>query len=185
MVIAASIPTSSLPNQLQLFLLGSSSSYDQIAGANTRLNVPSGVAIDSKDHIYVTNLQGVVGGSVEKFILPTPSPTPNGSPTASPSPSPTPKPTPTNYRICVAVAPRARHRLRRRSISSRTSSLPVRTPASLRRRVSRSTRASTSTYRIKATSHLERSRRFWCSTRRRTGSSTCLRFAASAGRKRT
>jgi hypothetical protein len=96
MVIAASIPTSSLPNQLQLFLLGSSSSYDQIAGANTKLNVPSGVAIDSKDHIYVTNLQGVVGGSVEKFILPTPSPTPKGSPTASPSPSPTPKPTPTN-----------------------------------------------------------------------------------------
>jgi hypothetical protein len=96
MVIAASIPTSSLPNQLQLFLVGAPTSYDQIAGANTKLNVPSGVAIDSKDHIYVTNLQGVAGGSVEKFILPTPSPTPSGSPTASPSPSPTPKPTPTS-----------------------------------------------------------------------------------------
>ena len=96
MVIAAVVPTSSLPSQLELFLVGAGSSYDQIAGANTRLNVPSGVAIDTKDHIYVTNLQGVAGGSVEKFILPTPSPTPSGSPTASPSPSPTPSPTPTS-----------------------------------------------------------------------------------------
>ncbi len=96
MVMADVIPTSSLPNQLQLFLIGSTTSYDQIAGANTRLNVPSGVAIDSSHHIYVTNLQGIAGGSVEKFILPTPSPTPSGSPTASPSPSPTPKPTPTS-----------------------------------------------------------------------------------------
>jgi hypothetical protein len=96
MVLATVVPTSSLPSQIQLFLLGSTTSYDQIAGANTRLNVPSGVALDSSNHIYVTNLQGVAGGSVEKFILPTPSPTPSGSPTASPSPSPTPKPTPTS-----------------------------------------------------------------------------------------
>ena len=97
MVIAASVPTSSPAESAGALPARSrASSYDQIAGANTKLNVPSGVAIDSKDHIYVTNLQGVAGGSVEKFILPTPSPTPSGSPTASPSPSPTPSPTPTS-----------------------------------------------------------------------------------------
>jgi hypothetical protein len=100
MVVADVIPTSSLPNQLELFSIlngqAANTSFDQIAGANTHLNVPSGVAFDSKGHVYVTNLQGVAGGSVEKFIIPTPSPTPSGSPSPSPTPSPTPKPTPTS-----------------------------------------------------------------------------------------
>jgi sugar lactone lactonase YvrE len=93
MVVADVLPTSSLPNQLQLFALGSSTDYDAIAGANTKLDVPAGVAFDSSGRVYVTNLQGPSGGSVEKFILPTPTPTPTGSPTASPTPSPTPSPT--------------------------------------------------------------------------------------------
>lgn len=92
MVVADVIPTNSLPNQLLLYIVGSQAPYNEIAGANTQLNVPGGVAIDANNNIYVANLQGK---SVSKFVLPTPSPTPSGSPTPTPTPSPTPKPTPT------------------------------------------------------------------------------------------
>lgn len=61
-----------------------------IAGPNTLMNVPSGVAIGSYN-AYVTNLQGA---SVEAFTIPTPSPTPT-PPTPSPSPTPSPTATPT------------------------------------------------------------------------------------------
>ncbi|HTU69300.1 MAG TPA: hypothetical protein VMF11_03175 [Candidatus Baltobacteraceae bacterium] len=83
--------------------------YQILAGPMTGLNVPSGVAVDSKDNVYVSNLQG---SSVEVFALPSatptasPSPTPTASPTpaptptgATPSPSPTPVPTATPLNI--------------------------------------------------------------------------------------
>jgi hypothetical protein len=65
--------------------------YQIIAGSLTGLNVPSGVAFDSKENLYVSNLQGA---SVEVFALPSPTPSPTGSPTASPTASPTPTATP-------------------------------------------------------------------------------------------
>lgn len=67
-----------------------STPYQVIAGPATGLNVPSGVAFDSKANLYVTNLQAP---SVEVFALPTLSPSP--SPSASASPTTTPSPTPT------------------------------------------------------------------------------------------
>jgi hypothetical protein len=63
--------------------------YQTLAGPATTLNIPSGVVVDSKDNIYVTNLQGA---SVTVFALPSSSPAP--SPTATPTPSPSPTPTP-------------------------------------------------------------------------------------------
>ncbi|HUN28626.1 MAG TPA: hypothetical protein VMV65_02375 [Alphaproteobacteria bacterium] len=69
-------------------LLGSA--YQTIAGPATGLNVPSGVAFDKNDNLYVSNLQGA---SVEVFAIPSATPAP--SPTATPTPSPTPSPTPT------------------------------------------------------------------------------------------
>ncbi len=63
--------------------------YQTLGGPATGLNVPSGIAVDAKQNIYVTNL---LGHSVEVFSVPTPSPTP--SPTATPSPTPSPTATP-------------------------------------------------------------------------------------------
>jgi len=77
-----------MTSQVMLFngtILGSP--YTVIAGPNTGLNVPSGIAVDSSDKLYVANLQGA---SVEGFALPTPAPTPATSATPSPTPSPTP-----------------------------------------------------------------------------------------------
>lgn len=68
----------------------------RIAGPATELNVPSGIAIDSKNNIYVSNLQGA---SVTVFAFPgstaTPSPTPSPTATASSTASPTASPTAT------------------------------------------------------------------------------------------
>jgi hypothetical protein len=89
MVISSVIPTNVYPSQLLLFVEGSTAPYQSIAGPNPNLNVPGGVAIDNKDDIYVTNIQG---GSVDKFTLPTPSPTPKPTPKPSSTPSPTPSP---------------------------------------------------------------------------------------------
>jgi hypothetical protein len=64
--------------------------YSTLAGPATGLNVPSGVAVDSKFNLYVSNLQGA---SVEVFALPSASPT--ASPTAAPSATASPTATPT------------------------------------------------------------------------------------------
>jgi hypothetical protein len=115
MIIADVIPTSKYPSQLLLFSEGSTAPYQSIAGPKPGLRVPGGVALDSQNRIYVTNLQGA---SVAQFILPTPSPTPSGSPTPTPSPSPTPTgspstspspspsptPTPVNIRPVFTIA---------------------------------------------------------------------------------
>lgn len=78
-------------SQLQIYLAGGLNfgAVQTLAGPNTGLNVPSGVAVDGKQNYYVTNLQG---GSVTVYSIPTPSPTP--SPTATPAPTPTPTATP-------------------------------------------------------------------------------------------
>ncbi|HZV25666.1 MAG TPA: hypothetical protein VFG00_05180, partial [Acidothermaceae bacterium] len=73
MIISDVIPTAVYPSQLLLFIEGTTQPYQSIAGPNPNLNVPGGVALDSHDNIYVTNVQG---HSVDKFVLPTPSPTP-------------------------------------------------------------------------------------------------------------
>ncbi|HEV7180685.1 MAG TPA: hypothetical protein VGN11_12495 [Candidatus Baltobacteraceae bacterium] len=85
--------------------------FQALGGPNTKMDVPSGVAMDANNNIYVTNLQTK---SVEVFALPTssPTPTPSASPTASPSPSPTPSgataspsPTPIPTASPINVAP--------------------------------------------------------------------------------
>ena len=82
--------TLSFVSQLQFFSSESlTTPYQTVSGPATGLNVPIGVAVDSKQNIYVANNQGK---SVEEFNIPTPSPTP--SPTATPTASPTPTPTP-------------------------------------------------------------------------------------------
>lgn len=64
---------------------------DYVAGSNTGLNAPVGIAVDAKNNIYVGNSGNA---SVTAYFVPTPSPTPSGSPSASPSPTPTPSPSP-------------------------------------------------------------------------------------------
>jgi hypothetical protein len=91
MVISDVIPTQQYPSQLLLFTEGATTPYQSIAGPNPALEVPGGVALDTKNNIYVANLQGA---KVQKFILPTPSPTPSGSPSPTPSPSPSPSTSP-------------------------------------------------------------------------------------------
>lgn len=70
-----------------------------IAGSNTNLNAPVGVAADASNNVYVGNSGNA---SVTVYAVPSPSPSPTGSPTASPSPSPTPSPTPT---VSPSVSP--------------------------------------------------------------------------------
>jgi len=91
MIISDVIPTEKYPSQLLLFLEGSTTPYQAIAGPKPSLRVPGGVALDSSNRIYVTN---VAGASVDQFILPTPTPTPSGSPSPTPSPTPTPTTSP-------------------------------------------------------------------------------------------
>lgn len=103
LVAAVVDPTQPLAfsSQLQFFtasVLGAS--FEVVAGPNTGLNVPSGVAVDANKNIFVTNLQGK---SVEEFSLPTPSPSP--SPTATPSPTPSPTATPTGATATPSPTP--------------------------------------------------------------------------------
>ena len=90
--------TNQYPSSIQLYNYGENFAYQSVAGPNTQLNVPGGVALDNNNDIYLANVQGK---NVEKFILPTPTPTPKptpsptGSPTATPRPTPTPSASPT------------------------------------------------------------------------------------------
>jgi hypothetical protein len=106
MVIADNDPTVTYPPQILLFVTGTTTSYQSIAGPKPGLKLPAGVAIDGQGHIYVADIQS---GTVSQFMLPTPSPTPKPTPTpsptpspspsVSPSPSPTPSPTPTPVNV--------------------------------------------------------------------------------------
>lgn len=78
---------------VQFFIgAGLTTPYLYLAGPTTGLNVPSGLAIDANENLYVSNLQGA---SVEVFALAplapgTTSPSPSTSPTTTPTASPTP-----------------------------------------------------------------------------------------------
>ena len=109
-VIASVIPTDKYPSQLLLFVEGSTTPFQSIAGPNPSLRVPGGVALDANNRIYVANVQGA---SVQQFSLPTPTPTPKHSPTPTPSPTPTtspsgspsPSPTPSPTATPINVRP--------------------------------------------------------------------------------
>lgn len=90
MVISDVIPANVYPSQLLLYAAGASSPYQSIAGPHPNLKIPAGITIDRSGHIYVANMGN---GTVEQFLLPTPSPTPKPTPTPTPTPSPTPTPT--------------------------------------------------------------------------------------------
>lgn len=85
-VVAATVDGGFYPSEIIVFAATGAVS-DVIAGANTGLNVPIGVAVDANKNIYVANSGGK---NVTVYALPSPTPAPSGSPTASPSPTPTP-----------------------------------------------------------------------------------------------
>jgi hypothetical protein len=89
-VVAATNPGAFYLNHVFVYAGGA---FDQdIAGGNTQLNNPVGIAVDAGSNIYVAN-NGTP--SITIYALPAPSPTPTGSPTPTPPPTPTPSPTPT------------------------------------------------------------------------------------------
>lgn len=73
-----------------------------IAGSNTGLSAPNGVAVDSNSNLFVANTGNA---SVTVYALPSPAPTasptttPSPTPTPSGSPSPTPSPTPASSNL--------------------------------------------------------------------------------------
>jgi hypothetical protein len=95
-VVAATVDGGFFPSEV-LVIGATGAVSDLIAGTNTGLNIPVGVAVDSNQNIYVSNS---AGKSVTVYAAPSPTPTPSTSPsptptpTASGSPSPTPSPTP-------------------------------------------------------------------------------------------
>lgn len=115
-VVAFTSPGSFFQNGLTVygkFSAGTALVTNLIAGSNTRLNNPIGVAVDSKSNIYAANSGGA---NVTEYALPSPTPAPSGSPSPSPSPTATPtavpsgqptatpSPTPTPYSTNIAPA---------------------------------------------------------------------------------
>lgn len=104
-VIAVTLDGGFYPSEV-LVLNAAGAVASTIAGPNTGLNVPIGVAVDSSQNIYVSNSGGK---SVTVYALPSPSPLPSGSPTSSPSPSPSPtgsaSPTPSPTPVTDNIAP--------------------------------------------------------------------------------
>lgn len=116
--VANTDPTGYFQNQLLILapftLSGGTFLEDNVAGTNTQLQNPSGVAVDSHDNVWVTNR---ASGTLTAYVIPTPSPTPtptatpSATPSTSPSPSPTPtgptptpSPTPTPFSVDIAPA---------------------------------------------------------------------------------
>lgn len=101
-VVAYTSAGAFFPNGLDVFAPatagGSAMISNIIAGSNTNLNNPVGLAVDASKNIYAANSGS---GNITVYTLPTPSPTPSGSPSPTPSPTPTPtavpsgQPTPT------------------------------------------------------------------------------------------
>jgi hypothetical protein len=86
---------SSFVNLYGAFTTGSLPLSSTIAGSNTQLNNPIGVAFDANKNLYVAN-SGSTPGTITVYAIPSPSPTPSGSPTSTPTPTPTPTSTPTS-----------------------------------------------------------------------------------------
>ncbi len=72
------------------FTSGSTFVTNTIAGSNTNLNNPIGIAVDAKNRIYAAN-----SGGANVTVYPLPTPVPSGAPTPTPSPTPTPTTSPT------------------------------------------------------------------------------------------
>jgi hypothetical protein len=95
--VAITAPTQFFTSAVEIITVSGNATQFNIAGSNTGLNAPNGVAVDSNSNVYVANTGNA---SVTVYSLPSPTPTP--SPTATPapthtpsgSPSPTPTPTP-------------------------------------------------------------------------------------------
>ncbi len=94
-VVATTTAAGVYPSAVQVYTdLGLS---ENIAGSNTQLDVPVGVALDSAKKIYVSNN---AAPSLTVYVLPSPTvapsttPSPTPTPTVSPSGSPSPTPTP-------------------------------------------------------------------------------------------
>ena len=89
LAIANVDPNSVTPNQVLVSPIATFGGVSPIviAGSQTQLNSPTGVAFDSADRIYVANR---AGGSVTVYAFPSPTPAPSATPTTSPSPTPSP-----------------------------------------------------------------------------------------------
>ena len=90
-VVAVTNPGNFFNNQVLVYEGGALAM--EIAGANTQLNIPTGVAVKGGNTFFVSNNGGA---SVTVYVTPSPapSPTPTATPTATPAPTPTPTPTP-------------------------------------------------------------------------------------------
>lgn len=89
-VVSLTVPAGFFTSALNLYsavVNGSTTVTNTIAGSNTNLNNPIGVAVDASKNIYAANSGN---GTVTVYPLPTPAPTPTGTATPTPTPSPTP-----------------------------------------------------------------------------------------------
>lgn len=86
LAVALSVPSSTLFNSVYVYDTSNFLAVN-IAGTNTGLNAPVGVAADADNHLYVGNSGGA---SVTVYAIPSPTPIPSVSPSTSPSPSATP-----------------------------------------------------------------------------------------------
>lgn len=94
--VAVTSPTLFFQSAVEVLSQTGSTVEFNIAGSNTGLNAPNGVAADGKGNLYVANTGNA---SITVYSLPSPTPTPSTSPSPTPSPTPTPSvspsPTPT------------------------------------------------------------------------------------------
>ncbi len=110
-VVAQTLAGGFFTNALNIyspFTTGASFITATIAGSNTGLNNPVGVAVDSKTKIYAANSGN---GTITVYATPSAAPTPSGSPTPTPTPTATPSgapsvsPSPTPTPVSNNVAP--------------------------------------------------------------------------------
>jgi hypothetical protein len=97
---------SSALNLYAPFTNGTANLTSVIAGSNTKLSTPIGVAADASDNVFAANSGN---GTITVYAAPSPTPTPSGSPSPTPSPTPTPSgspsPSPTPTPVSNNVAP--------------------------------------------------------------------------------
>jgi hypothetical protein len=103
-------PNGAFPNSLLIFSALTTTSTPNlgvlIAGSQTLLNSPAGVARDSTDRIFVANRGS---GAITAYVIPTPTPAPSTTPSPTPTPttnpsaSPSPTPVPFNSNIAPVV----------------------------------------------------------------------------------
>ena len=88
-VVAITAPGQFFTSAVAVFNTAGNTPLFNIAGSNTGLSAPNGVAVDKNSNIYVANT-----GNASVTVYALPSPTPTASPTATPSPTPTPSGSP-------------------------------------------------------------------------------------------